>query len=593
MNRGPEREESQELASQVRGLVLVRSLVLAVLCLLILGAHRADSLPAGVSPGPPLALLGGLWAISLLYWAGFRVGISLGSLLGVQIALELFVETLLVGGTGGLDSPFVVLYFLTIFTAGMFLRRRGAIAAALGATMAFASLALFEGARDGGLTGSRALWEITVHGGVFVVLAWLSGALSERSHRHRKELASKEEELERVMVSTDRIMESMPIGLMTASETGQIVRTNRAAREILGVKPHVNLTGSDLGGFLGCLEPSLVDAMESALLTRKWAIRDEILVQVDGRKRPVGVAVTPLVHQGDVLEGVIVTFTDLTQMRQMEREMRRSEQLANLGELAAGMAHEIRNPLASISGAVQVLQAEFDGAGDEAELMDLIVRESDRLNRTINGMLDYTRDHSLSRDLHDVAALARDVARLVSHDRDLNLGKTILTDFPDGQSFLAEIEEAGMRQVFLNLARNALQAMGVGGILRISGECSGDGRVYIVFRDTGVGIPPHELDNIFKPFHTSKRGGTGLGLSIASRIVDGNGGTIRVKSTPGVGTAFTVDLPAACVPTPPEPEGSDTPDPGSSREGSQPMEEENESARASRTIQNPRVEATR
>jgi two-component system sensor histidine kinase PilS (NtrC family) len=260
--------------------------------------------------------------------------------------------------------------------------------------------------------------------------------------------------------------------------------------------------------------------------------------------------------------------------------MRRSEQLANLGELAAGMAHEIRNPLASISGAIQVLRAEAPEEGEEAELMDLIVRESDRLNRTINGMLDYTRDHSLSRDVHDVAAIAREVGRLVSHDQDLSMGKTILLEFPAEQDFRAEVEEAGLRQVFFNLARNALEAMGVGGILRITGESPGDGRIYVVFRDTGVGIPPHELESVFKPFHTSKREGTGLGLSIASRIVEGNGGAIRVKSTPGMGTAFTVELAAA---------GADR---GSSRGAPTPMEEGSPSGRptASPTPETP-VEA--
>ena len=121
---------------------------------------------------------------------------------------------------------------------------------------------------------------------------------------------------------------------------------------------------------------------------------------------------------------------------------------------------------------------------------------------------------------------------------------TILTEFPDCQSFLVEAEEGGMKQVFLNLARNALQAMTVGGILRISGQAT-DGRIYVVFKDSGDGIVAHDLEHVFKPFHTTKAGGTGLGLPIAARIVEGNGGTIRVKSTPGVGTAFTVELPAA------------------------------------------------
>jgi two-component system, sporulation sensor kinase E len=141
--------------------------------------------------------------------------------------------------------------------------------------------------------------------------------------------------------------------------------------------------------------------------------------------------------------------------------------------------------------------------------------------------------------------IAREVVRLIQHDKQLTMGKTILVEFPKNQPFLAEVEQEGLRQVFINLARNALEAMQLGGILRITGENPGRGRIFVVFRDTGVGIAPHELEHVFKPFHTSKKGGTGLGLAIANRIVESSGGAVRIKSTPGMGTAVTVELKAA------------------------------------------------
>jgi signal transduction histidine kinase len=303
-----------------------------------------------------------------------------------------------------------------------------------------------------------------------------------------------------------------------------------------------------------------------------------VLLRDGSEERPIGVSVAPLIEESGELEGVVVTLTDLREIRHLERQMRRSEQLAALGELAAGVAHEIRNPLASISGAAQVLRDEaVQPDSDDAELMDLIVSESDRLNRIIDGVLDYTRDHSLSRIVHDLAATAREVVRMVRHDKRLTLGKTLLVEFPAEQDFRAEVEEGGMKQVFYNLVRNALEAMGVGGILRITGENPGKGTIHIVFRDTGQGIPTHELENIFKPFHTSKAGGTGMGLSIASRIVEGNGGTIQVKSTPGMGTAVTIELPAPALPAAGD-EAAETsgaaPSGGSSREGDRPKREE-------------------
>jgi len=552
-----DRAHSGELASEVRGLILVRALVAAALGLLLAWAHRNGSL--GVPPGPLFGVLAGTWGLTLLYWMGLRFGVSFGTLLGGQIVLDLVAETLLVAATGGTSSPLVILYFVTILTAGLYLERRGPFLAAAGAAAAFAAAAWVGGDGARALPAARWGYEVAVHGGAFVLLAVLAAVVAIRSRRSRERLESAEQELERVTVRTERVLENMPIGVITAFDDGEVARANRAARELLGLEGEEELEGRSLAAVLAAFSPSLVDDLGSILATRKWATRGEVVVEEGGRERPLGISMAPLLDRDGSLEGVIVTLSDLREIRRMEREMRRAEQLAALGELAAGVAHEIRNPLASISGAVQVLQSEGEAEGEEAELMDLIVRESDRLNRIIDGVLDYSRDHSGTRSCHDLQATVREVVRMVLHDRALSLGKTVLVEFPSDQDFRAEVEEGGMKQVFYNLARNALEAMDMGGILRITGETA-DGRVHISFRDTGVGIPPHELDHIFKPFHTSKPGGTGMGLSIASRIVEGNGGTIRARSTPGMGTAVTVELPAA-------PAGGSSPDAGQPKRG--------------------------
>jgi len=551
------KEQKSDLAAQVRGLILVRLMVMTVLGLLLWGAGQAGVLR--VAAGPPLVLLGVVWVLTLLYWAGMRFGIPLAGLVSVQLALDLALETSIVVGTGGIESPFVLLYFVTVFTGALYLGRRGAILTALAGIGVLAAVAILIGDGTGRvLERSRVIYEICVHAAAMLLLGLLSGYVAERSRRARRALQSTSEELHRVMTSTDQILHNMPIGLMTSSSQGTILRSNRAARELLGLDPEDDLVGQPLAELLGARAPQMLESVEELLASREWSVREEIIVETAAGPRPLGVAITPLAHDGTLLEDVIVTLTDLHDVRNMEKEMRRSEQLATLGELAAGVAHEIRNPMASISGAVQVLRADVKVEGEEAELMDLIVRESDRLNRIIDGVLDYTRDHSGSRNVHDLASIAREVARLVQHDQHLCVGRTIVLELPEGTDFRAEVEEAGMRQVFFNLVRNALEAMDVGGILRITGENAGDGRVRIVFRDTGTGIPPHELDRIFKPFHTTKPDGTGLGLSIASRIVEGNDGTIQVRSTPGVGTAITIDLPAARRP---RPAATATPDP--------------------------------
>lgn len=527
-----------EAADRGRGPGTLRLVVSFVLGALLWGVARTTG--AGWTPWPLLAVIAGVTVLAA------RSGPSPTRLLVLAHALvDITAVSVLVGATGGAASPLVLLFVVTILLGGAQGGARGALASSAAAAVAFGAVAIIVG-EYGRPLGAGDLWYLTgVHGGAFLLLGVLTGTLSERGRRSSHEAQATARELRRVRLTTDKILEHMPIGIVTASADGCVVRANQAARDLLGLKPMDPLVGQDLGTILEAIAPSLLSAMEAVLLTGKWAVREEIVMRRGSQEHPIGVSFAPFVNEDDdTLEGLIVTFSDLRHVRRMEDEMRRSGQLASLGELAAGVAHEVRNPLASISGAVQMLRADQDRDADERELMELIVSESERLNRIIAGVLDYTQDHSTSRRIHDVSQTAREVIRLVRHDAALTVGRTIVVDFAPDQDFRAEVEENGLKQVFLNLIRNALQAMSVGGILRVTGEVH-DGRIYLVFRDTGHGIQPQELEDIFRPFHTSKAGGTGLGLSIASRIVEGNGGTIQVKSTPGIGTAFTVELPSA------------------------------------------------
>ncbi len=511
-------------------------------------------LAVSVGLGAVIALVRHEAALSIVAWP-LWVGLALlasvawrtgpeppASVVALQVSFDLLVVTILIACTGGTGSPLVLLLSVPVLLGAALRGALGAGGGAMGAILAFAAIAFLVGGPDGRLEESALVSSVSVHAVAFLLLGGLAGTLAERGRRHHRAATQASEELQRVRVSTDRILEHMPIGIVTASLEGQIVRANRAAREMLGLSPSEILVGTDLAALLSETAPSLVEAMESVLLTRRWAVREEIVLRRGEQENPIGVSFAPLVEENETPEGIIVTLSDLRQVRRMEQEMYRTGQLASLGDLAAGVAHEIRNPLASISGAIQMLEAEDERSDEERELMDLIVSEADRLNRIIEGVLDYTRDHSGSRHVHDVSQTASEVVRLLRHDK-LTVGKTLLLDFPADQSFRARAEEDGIRQVFLNLAQNALQSMDVGGILRVSGEVQ-DGRIFVVFRDTGTGIAPHEMENLFKPFHTSKEGGTGLGLSIAARIVEGNGGTLQVRSTPGMGSAFTVELPA-------------------------------------------------
>lgn len=540
--------------------LVVSGVLVAVLWM----ASVTQSLDVPVTP--PIALLLGT---SLLLAASAYGGLSVAStetLVAAHLAVCFALTTVLIQFTGGFKSPYLVLYVLTILAASLARGVGAGVLFAAGSTLTLMTL--------GYAHGTYALLQGTTSGLTFLLVGVLAGHLAQEAHAKEERIATTASELARVQAASQRVMESVPVGIVTATVTGRITSINHAAAAILGIEEATQLLGFDLREYLGGLAPALVDSFESAAATGKWSVREEVVLGGGHEARPVGVAMTPVETSGEDghgVEGVVLAITDLRELRRLEEEMLRSEQLATLGELAAGVAHEIRNPLASISGAVQVLRDEISGSGDEAELMSLIVKESERLNRIINGFLDYTRDHSRSTAAHDLSQTAREVVRLLQHDMTLAMGKTFLVEFPSDQDFRAMVEEEGIKQVFFNLARNALEAMQLGGILRITGESPGDGRIYVVFRDTGEGIAPHELEQVFKPFHTSKQGGTGLGLSIASRIVEGHGGSIRIRSTPGMGTAVTVELPVAKIPM-------DSAAPGSSFEEELPKEEEVTSA---------------
>jgi signal transduction histidine kinase len=511
--------------------------VSGLVCVMLWTAEETRSLQV---PAAPSILL--LAAISALVGArALRIGpaFTFDTILGLHLTVTFVLVTVLVYFTGGLASPFSILYVLTTIIGALYREMRGGLAFA-GFSSLVIGMFVFSQAGHGTLT-------LLAHACVVFATAVLAATMV-RGARHRDEkLRAAKEEREQFDASAQRVLESIPVGIVSAAVDGKILRINHGAAQILGLE-QANGTASDLRESLRKLAPQLVDHFDTAAATGKWSVREEILLGEGRKARPIGVSMTPYLGEDETPAGVVIAVTELQEMRRMEKEMRRSEQLATLGELAAGVAHEIRNPLASISGSVQVLRDEIKGSGDAAELMELIVKESERLNRIINGFLDYTRDHSLSKSMHDLSLTAHEVVRLLSNDKKLSLGKTILVEFPPDQDFHAMVEEEGMKQVFFNLARNALEAMQLGGILRITGESPQDGRIYVVFRDTGVGIAPHELEHVFKPFHTSKQDGTGLGLSIASRIVEGHGGAIRIRSTPGMGTAITVELPAAQAP---------------------------------------------
>jgi two-component system, NtrC family, sensor histidine kinase PilS len=227
----------------------------------------------------------------------------------------------------------------------------------------------------------------------------------------------------------------------------------------------------------------------------------------------------------------------------MEETSRRQERLSAVGRVAAGIAHEIRNPLAAMRGSVQVLRSEMAPDSSQAELMEIVLRESDRLNRIITDFLTYARPRQVALAETDLREPLRETFALLRHSPETLNGHALEEDLPP-EPLVALADAEGIKQVFWNLARNALRAMPDGGALRAGMARTPDGKVRVTFTDTGRGMSPAQVERLFEPFSSSTTGGTGLGLSIVYQIVRDHGGTINVRSREGAGTTITIELPA-------------------------------------------------
>jgi two-component system sensor histidine kinase PilS (NtrC family) len=379
----------------------------------------------------------------------------------------------------------------------------------------------------------------------FLAVAGLSGYLAESARRADERLAATSNQLADLQAFSQHIIDSLMSGLATTDMDGRVLTFNRAAEAITGI------TAAAASG------RSIVDVLQmpDSLATEMFGPREGQprlpRVEIDFTRSGYGTLElglsTALLYTPRGESGFLFTFQDVTESRKMEREARVQQRLAAVGEMAAGIAHEIRNPLASMSGSIQILRQELPLTEEQSQLMDIVLRESDRLNETIRSFLAYARPQRLSTSRVDVRQIVTDTATLVQNNAELMDGHHVEVDVPpEPVWYVADANQ--IRQVVWNLATNGLRAMPNGGTLRLSVSCrqpdeTSPGEMLIRVEDQGVGIAPEELDGIFQPFRGAFERGTGLGLAIVHRIVSDYGGEVHVTSQRGVGTRVEVTLP--------------------------------------------------
>jgi two-component system sensor histidine kinase PilS (NtrC family) len=302
------------------------------------------------------------------------------------------------------------------------------------------------------------------------------------------------------------------------------------------------MLGKPIASLFSNVEQSMAITLESMEIGEQPPRFEGDLITPEGFVVRVGYSISPLFSEAGETTGLIITFQDLTEIRTMEESVRRKDRLAAVGRVAAGLAHEIRNPLGAMRGAIQVMESQTQPGTAQASLMEIILRESDRLNKIITNFLTYARPRDSNFSEIDVREAIGDTVMLLKHSPDVKEAHKLETILPRNPVLLAA-DPTQLKQIFWNLARNALSAMPDGGTLKVETEKIAFNRVRIVFSDSGVGMSPAQVERLFEPFSDSTTGGTGLGLSIVYQIIRDHNGTINVRSRENEGTTITIELP--------------------------------------------------
>jgi two-component system sensor histidine kinase PilS (NtrC family) len=553
-----------------------------------------ERLPFATSP--LYGLLGLTFGLSLLYALALRKPRHLQAQRLVQLALDLLLVSLLVHFTGGLDSAFPFMYIFVIFGAANLLERRGSLFVAALSSGLYGGLVAAEWTRIirpaefvGGLAPLRpagyVVYQVLVHTVAFLAVAILSSHLAERLRRAGQELEQRGLDLRNLQSLHQAIVANISSGILTLDLDGRLIAFNQAAERITGY-PFEDLRDRSWQAtpFAAC--SILTDFFAQPNPPLSAAAAELYLERRDGRPIPIGIACSPLRGEDGKPVGVVAIFQDLTERKQVEEQLRRADRLAALGHLAANIAHEVRNPLAAISGSVEVLREDLAITDSNRELLSILLREAHRLKLITGQFLDFAKPQPLLFRPCALRPLVEETLSLLAKSSEYHPKTTwTVTEEPSDLRVLADSDQ--LRQVAWNLCLNAMQAMPEGGTLTVSlralpaggllvyssivqlgkNDTGGQGYhqvtippmdystpppggeewVEIAFRDTGRGIPPEELGRIFDPFYTTRPAGTGLGLAIARKILESMGGRIEVTSRPNFGTTFRLWLRRAPV----------------------------------------------
>ncbi len=545
----------REIASKLEWLMLFRVLMVTVL----LGAAILSSADTVASLSEPFHLfLYGIiiatYGLTLGYAIAVRRVRDVVRFAYVQLAGDVAVSACLVHVTGGTESVFTFLFSLSIINGAIVLYRQGALTVATLSSVAF----LMIGGHEAGWIrlpeleprlARGSLYYVTfIHLTTFYLVAILASYLAEQLRRAGQEIDQKTLDIAELRALNDNIVRSLSSGLVTVDRGGRILSFNEGAARVTGWPAEDVLLKPLQEGF-----PELADLLTFEGSDPELMRLETTYTRRDNARIILQYTVSPLRGHDGASYGKVVHFEDATQMHALESAVKRHERLAAVGELAAAIAHEIRNPLASISGSVEMLGSVGAEAGESrGRLLDIVMRETERLDKLITDFLGYARPQTPEPSPTDMGPVVRETVEAFRRS---------LPSPDDGAAVVVEVEDAGdtwasvdggqIRQVLWNLLRNAEVAMPEGGRITVSlvrERVLDEGHpdlVWVRVGDQGPGISPAILDRIFDPFYTTRKEGTGLGLAICQRIVEDHDGDLSVTCPEEGGAVFSMRLRAA------------------------------------------------
>ncbi|HYA92906.1 MAG TPA: ATP-binding protein [Thermodesulfobacteriota bacterium] len=482
-----------------------------------------------------------------------------------QIAVDHLFITALIYLTGGKESFFPITYTFSIIASSTIFYKRGALFSASLSSLLYGLLLLLQLHHWINPLGepsmydpSQVFYSLIIYMATFYIVAFLSGAISEELKKKKKELIQKQVDYNQLETFNQNIVQSLDSGLLTIDLHGNINFLNRTAEKILNRN-----RGTLKDTSIYDLFPRINEVVEQVKMKIPESFFDyqryeTLLTNHDGKRIYLGFSISPLTDPEGSLIGHTLIFQDITKFKEMEEQMKRVDKMAAVGALAAGMAHEIRNPLASLSGSIQMLRAELTLDESQQHLMEITLRESERLNALITDFLLFAQPPQSHKILYPVERILEETLDLFIHSPSFRDGIRILRPSPQEETRV-RIDPDQMKQVFWNLFINAAQSMSNGGEIQVqlgrgnaqgitglslSSQVKDKEWVKISITDSGSGIAPEEKEKIFEPFFTTKENGTGLGLSVVHKIVENHKGLIKVDSVLGRGSTFSIFLPA-------------------------------------------------